>query len=742
MRIVCLLLYFFCLFETANAQNKMLLDSLKTVYQTTKHDTTKILTLTAIAFEYRNNKPDTCIAIAEKALQMSEKIGFEKGKAWAMSRIGIGNHILSKYIDALAYYQKALLIFEKIQEKKGMSSSFNNMASIYETIGNYPLSLEYDQKSLKIDEETGDKEGFSSSLNNIGLIYSVQGNYSLALEYLYRSLKIKEEIGDKDGITYSLNNIGDVYYKQNNFPLALEYYQKSLKTKEKIKDVENAGDILANIGVIYTEQGYYKLALEYQQRSLKIHQEIGNKLRTAYSINNIAIIYQKQKDYAKSIEYAQKSLQTAQEVKALKELSDASKTLFETYKLKGDYTKALEYHELYKQTNDSIFNADNSKKIANLEAIADIEKKTKEIEILNKNQEILKKDSEFKLTIIYVIVVFSVVVMFVSYFLFISRKRNIKAKNVAKELSKKIELQRQAISHQADELSITLQTVEKQRDNIISSINYALRIQNAIIPKEQEIQKYFPESFVLFRPKDIVSGDFYWFADKITDTGNKKIIVVADCTGHGVSGAFMTMIGNNMLNHIVHDLEITQPNEILNLMTPLLEKTLLHSEGKVKDGMDISIISIHPKGFQNPSGVTIEYSGAMNPLYYVENQEFKEIKADKVPIGGKQKEGFSYQLFQLSVNSNQLEDKKLITDYSLLITDNCTLYLCTDGFQDQFGGTENRKFMVSKFKKLLLEISDKPITKQKEILETTISNWILAGNETQTDDICVLGVRL
>jgi serine phosphatase RsbU (regulator of sigma subunit) len=294
----------------------------------------------------------------------------------------------------------------------------------------------------------------------------------------------------------------------------------------------------------------------------------------------------------------------------------------------------------------------------------------------------------------------------------------------------------QKVSIRTEELNSTLQTVEKQRDNIISSINYALRIQNAIIPKEQEIQKYFPESFVLFRPKDIVSGDFYWFADKITDTGNKKIIVVADCTGHGVSGAFMTMIGNNMLNHIIHDLEITQPNEILNLMTPLLEKTLLHSEGKVKDGMDISIISIHPKGFQNPSGVTIEYSGAMNPLYYVENQEFNEIKADKVPIGGKAKEGFSYQLFQLSVNSNQLlDDKKLITDYY-------TLYLCTDGFQDQFGGTENRKFMVSKFKKLLLEISEKPMAAQKQILETTISNWILAGNETQTDDICVLGVRL
>ncbi len=312
-------------------------------------------------------------------------------------------------------------------------------------------------------------------------------------------------------------------------------------------------------------------------------------------------------------------------------------------------------------------------------------------------------------------------------------------------------LYQKTIIKQNEKIKETHKIVEKQRDNLVSSINYALRIQNAIIPKEQEIQKYFPESFVLFRPKDIVSGDFYWFADKITDTGNKKIIVVADCTGHGVSGAFMTMIGNNMLNHIVHDQEITQPNEILNQMTPLLEKTLLHSEGKVKDGMDISIVSIETRNTisQRNDISNITYAGAMNSLYYIENQEFKEIKADKVPIGGKQKEGFSYQLSQLSmnskqlsVNSKQLDDNTLITDNSLLITDNCLLYLCTDGFQDQFGGTEKRKFMVSKFKKLLLEISEKPMAVQKLILETTISNWISGGNETQTDDICVLGIRL
>ncbi len=331
----------------------------------------------------------------------------------------------------------------------------------------------------------------------------------------------------------------------------------------------------------------------------------------------------------------------------------------------------------------------------------------------------------------------------------------VKEQNVV--LEHKVTQRTLALNETNEELNTTLGTVEKQRDNIISSINYALRIQNAIIPKEQEIQKHFPESFVFFRPKDIVSGDFYWFADKITDTGetqiSKKIIVVADCTGHGVSGAFMTMIGNNMLNHIIHDLEITQPNEILNQMTPLLEKTLLHSEGKVKDGMDISIVAIEHRNNSSLRTVIskIAYAGAMNPLYYIENQEFKEIKADKVPIGGKQKEGFGYQKHNLNnyelgiMNYEKLNNDEIeIANYDNNIIHNSKfiIYLCTDGFQDQFGGIEKRKFMVSNFKKLLLEISQKPMPEQKQVLETTISNWMLAGNETQTDDICVLGIRL
>lgn len=282
----------------------------------------------------------------------------------------------------------------------------------------------------------------------------------------------------------------------------------------------------------------------------------------------------------------------------------------------------------------------------------------------------------------------------------------------------------QKVKERTEKLNLSLHTVSKQRDDIISSINYALRIQNAIIPKESELQKHL-DCFVFFRPKDIVSGDFYWFANK----GHTQILVVADCTGHGVSGAFMTMIGNNILNQIVNNQEIYDPHEILNQMPILLGKTLLHSEGKVADGMDISVITFERNSASQGNKISkISYAGAMNPLYYVENEEFKEIKADKVPISVTAKENFSYQKHDF-----------FISEKTKIESTPTTLYLCSDGFQDQFGGDNDKKFMVKNLKKLLFEISEKPIAEQEQILAKTFDDW--KGNRKQTDDVLIIGIR-
>jgi serine phosphatase RsbU (regulator of sigma subunit) len=298
-----------------------------------------------------------------------------------------------------------------------------------------------------------------------------------------------------------------------------------------------------------------------------------------------------------------------------------------------------------------------------------------------------------------------------------------KVKQRTKEIHEKNEeliASEEEIRQQADELMYTLQVVEAQKseiekknENITASITYALRIQNAILPKESELQKSL-RAFVFFRPKDIVSGDFYWFAQK----ESCKILAVVDCTGHGVSGAFMTIIANNILNQIVHDLHIYQPDLILNKVQILLEKKLSQAEGTVADGMDIAIVKIE----ESQNATTLTYAGAMNPLYYVQNQELKEIKANKKPIGGKTLQNFSYQ------------------KHELVIASETTFYLLSDGFQDQFGGAENKKFMTKKLKTLLSQIAPKPLSEQKHLLTTTFETW--KGDEKQTDDVCIVGFKI
>jgi len=262
--------------------------------------------------------------------------------------------------------------------------------------------------------------------------------------------------------------------------------------------------------------------------------------------------------------------------------------------------------------------------------------------------------------------------------------------------------------------------IQKLLKNVLASINYAKRIQNAIIPTESDIQQVIPDSFVMYEPRDIVSGDFYWVADK----GTSKIVVVGDCTGHGVPGAFMTMVANNILNQIVHNYEIHEADDILTIVPTLLKKTFSYTtDSKIQDGMDMAIVTIvttekYPK---------IVYAGAMTPLYYVQNnneqQEFHEIKADKVPIGG------YYQKADYDYVRKEVE-----------VTQPTVFYLASDGYQDQFGGDNNRKFLRKKFKNLLCLIAHEPMETQKQILSNTFQDW--RGQHRQTDDVVVLGFQI
>ncbi len=293
-----------------------------------------------------------------------------------------------------------------------------------------------------------------------------------------------------------------------------------------------------------------------------------------------------------------------------------------------------------------------------------------------------------------------------------------------KELERIVKERTAEVVKQKDEIELQRDQISEQKQQITDSIQYASRIQSAVMPSKDFINKALPNYFILFKPRDIVSGDFYWIGEK----DNKIIVVAADCTGHGVPGAFMSMLGVSFLNEIINKSEVTQANLILNQLREYVKSTLGQEEHteeiKAKDGMDIAICVFD---FQSK---TLQYAGAYNPLYLIRNGELIETKADKMPIG-------------IYIN-----EKTTFTNHELNFEKEDIFYIFSDGYIDQFGGERGFKFMSKPFKRLLLDISDKTMSEQYKILEQKHNEWVnyidprTKSAYNQIDDILIIGIKV
>ncbi|HEX7492805.1 MAG TPA: SpoIIE family protein phosphatase [Bacteroidales bacterium] len=303
----------------------------------------------------------------------------------------------------------------------------------------------------------------------------------------------------------------------------------------------------------------------------------------------------------------------------------------------------------------------------------------------------------------YRFIIYGTLILFLFYLLFVFQTRKLlKARKLLKEMEQALNI-------------IELQKVELElKDkNITDSLTYAQRIQEALLPSETYFRKHFEESFILFKPKNIVSGDFYWIGEK----GDKVFVVAADCTGHGVPGALMSMIGLKIIEKTINEDNIEIPSKILAIMNRGLEKTFSREKNIgtiIRDGMDIGLCVIDRKRRK------VDYSGAFLPLYLIRDGSLVEIMADKVIIG-MNPEGIPY------------------TDHEIDLMEEDIFYLFSDGYVDQFGGADNKKFMYRRFRYLLLTIHQFPVNDQKAILDENIKKWM--GVNEQVDDMMVIGFR-
>ena len=727
-------------------------DSLWKVWKSNKqHDTNKLKAMNMLSWDgYLFTMPDSAFYFAELQYKFAEKKGFKKHMTTALSTQGVSFAIRGDYDKAIFYFDKGLKINEEIGDKKGISVSLNNLGNIYRNQGDYPKALNYFMKSLKIDEELKNIKGTAASLNNIGSIYYDQGNFSQAINFLTKSLKIKEKTGNKQGAASSLANIGNIYkdqgdfnqalnyytkalkinteindkggiaatyssigniYKeQKKFKEALSYYDKSLKIQEAIGDKEGIATSYSNIGSIYDDEKKDDKALEYYEKGLKIDEETGNKQGVSLALNDIGKIYLKKGIYQKALNYSQRSLVLAKEIGSATAEKNAAEALWKVYRKLGKYQNSLEMYELFISARDSIlseesqrevlkqgFKYDYEKKAAADSVKSSEEKKVKDAQIAQQKAEIsAKRNQQFML--------FGGLVLVAIFAVFIFNRFKVtqKQKNI-------IEIQKVEVEQQRDEIN-------EKNQLITESIEYAKTIQEAIITSHQTFKDIFADMFILFKPKDIVSGDFYW---GYKSKSNKVFWAAADCTGHGVPGAFMTMIGTSLLNEIIIEKEIEDTNQILdelrNSIIATMNKNIsIESDEKIRNGMDISLCC------WDLTTNELSFSGANNPLFIYRNGELIEFKPDKQPIG----------LYKRMTP---------FTKQSIHLLKGDKIYSFSDGYPDQMNEEESR-LKIANFKTLILDTAKIKTAEQKIIFEATYEKW--KGNYDQIDDVVLIGVEI
>lgn len=728
------------------AQNSIS-DSLQRVLKAGIHDTARIKTLNALSWELINTGnfhlateyTGEVIELISKAKKRQTEISLlwlQTSLAKAYNNLGSIQYAKGDYDKAIEYYFTSLKIKEQIADKNGMAMSLNNIGLVHMEKGDYDKAIDFYLQSLKIREEIGDKKGMASSYNNIGEIHRHRINYDKALEYYLKSLRIREEIGDKRGMAYSYNNIGNIYENKNDYDNAIRYYLKCLQILTEIGDRQGLAQSYNNIGNIYGHKNETAKAIEYFTKGLKIRKEIGDKKGIAQSYGNIGKLYLNEARITEAKAELLKSLTMAKELKAKPEIKNAYFLLARSDSALGNFKSAFEYQKLYSSVKDSIFNEESNKVMSQLQASYESEKKDKEI--IAKDAEIQKQQSESKQkslqrnALVIGLFLSLILILFVLRSLSVNKKKNI------------------IIATQKE-------IVEEKQKSITDSIKYAKRIQEAILPSEKTVQENLKDFFILYKPKDIVAGDFYW-TEKVADsesspvgkrqkmsiealqTVNDKLTITllaaADCTGHGVPGAMVSVVCSNALNRAVKEFKLKEPGKILDKVRELVIETFEKSESDVRDGMDISLCSLtYPPDYslssQERDGVRLQWAGANNPLWILRNNEIIEYKPDKQPIG------------------KYLKNKSFTT-HTIELQKNDTIYLLTDGYADQFGGEKARpdehpfgwgkKFKYSKLKELLLATSEKPMSEQKQILDETFETW--KGNLEQVDDVCVIGVRI
>ncbi len=631
------------------AQSDKIKDSLMALINACKVDTQKVIHYNALVNYFQSTDPTQVEEYGKKNLAFAKKIGYTRGEAMAAQSLGEFYNAKGAYGFALENFLVSSKIYEKLKDYKKASIVSNSIGNTYLGLKENDKALEFYKLAFSLGEQGNSKLAKAYASAGISSVYSSQGKYGEAIDELRFSKMVFENANKDLQAAFIYSNMAELFNSMGNLDSATYYAKRSLPIMEK-----------------YNSR--YGKSLTYQI--------LGNIDFSRDKLNS-------------ALNYYFMTLQIAEEDKAIDNQKEVCLQIFKLFEKKGNAEQALAYYKKFISLKDSIYNSDSRGKLYELQTKYDSETKEKENRLLQQDKMIAKKSLQAQRILFYFIAGILILVFVFSY---------ISYKNLKKQKKMNIILQQQK------------ELVEQSRKEILDSIMYAKRIQTTILAHKEFIDDHISKNFIFFKPKDIVSGDFYWATKK----NNLFYLAVCDSTGHGVPGAFMSLLSISFLNEAIGEKNITKPNEVFNYVRQKLIENI-SKEGQ-KDGFDGVLLCM------NQDTKEITYAAANNrPVVISAENKLMELASDRMPVGyGERKEDFSLHSIQLQKND--------------------TLYLFTDGYADQFGGPKGKKLMYKKLHEFLINIADQPFETQTDALNTNFDSW--KGNLEQVDDVCVIGLRV
>ena len=650
---------------------------------------------------FQQNNLEKGLSYANEAVQLAFIEDDHKLIGRAYHNLGEVNFLSGDYDVATKNFESALKEFQLSKYQIGIGESFEGIGKTAYKVGENDIALKNLSEALTIFEKEKHKNALPGVYINIGLLYDEAENYKQAIDFYNKALTIAEEINDLTAEASCYTNLGSIYAVQKKYPESIVALEKSIEIKDKIGNKKGKAVSLNNLGATYYEMGNMDKALSCFEEAMDVYVEINDPKGIFPACNNIGSIYLDEKKYAKSIPYFDRALKIGKELNSISKQIVCLENLTNAHKGLGNYATAVDYSIECWSLKDTLYDRDQAEITTEMQTKFASEKKEQENEILN-----LKVKSESFQKTIFIIA--AGLLLILAFFIFRGLRQKQKINLALEEKNRIIEEQKKLVENQK-------QVVEEQHKDITDSIKYAERIQHAILPPDKAWFDILPNSFVFYKPKDILSGDFYWIEKK----GDLILLAAADCTGHGVPGALISIVNYNLLNKATLEKDLSSPAEILDYVNMQLIEALhqTYQESSVKDGMDISLCVINTKTLE------LNFAGANNPIYVLREKEITQISADKFPVGAFVDE----EVQKFTTKTMQLQKNDLI-------------YLFSDGFADQFGGPKGKKYKYQQLKNLLVSIGNLDLAEQRKKMEHEFNSW--KRDLEQIDDVCIIGLKI